>query len=123
MHFAEEQLSGRLAVRAYEQGCVTVGETVYQTSLILTPERVIPDWRPAACEELRQEDFEPILSLHPEVVLLGTGGRLQFPAPALTARLLQAGAGFEVMDTAAACRTYNILLSEDRRVVAALLLP
>jgi len=122
MHFSPEDIASELTIRAYEDGVVTVGATRYQRSLILTRERLIPDWRPQRAEELSPEDFDLLRAAQPEIVLLGTGAALRFPPPALTAPLLQAGIGVEIMDTAAACRTYNILLAEQRDVAAALLL-
>jgi len=121
MQFAHEDFSSAYLIRAYEQGRITIGEQQYRRSLIVAREQVIVDWRPQLANELRHEDFDTVLALEPEVLLLGTGDRLLFPSPSLTARLLQAGIGVEVMDTAAACRTFNILLAEERRVVAALL--
>jgi len=122
MHFAREDCRSDRLIRAYEPGRITIGEQHYHTSLILTGQRLIEDWRPRLAGELLREDFTPILELQPEILLLGTGSRLDFPSPALTAHLLQNGIGVEVMDTAAACRTFNILLSEQRRVAAALLI-
>jgi len=122
MHFAREDSSSEQLIRAYEQGLVIVGEQQYRASLIVSPGQLVTPWRPRHAAELRREDFEPILALGPEILLLGTGSRLEFPSPSLTVALLQAGIGVEVMDTAAACRTYNILLAEERRVAAALLL-
>ncbi len=122
MHFAREDFSSEYLIRAYEQGRITIGEQHYRRSLILAREQLIPDWRPQQANELCHEDFDPVLALQPEILLLGTGSRLTFPSPSLTSRLLQAGIGVEVMDTAAACRTFNILLAEERQVVAALLL-
>ena len=122
MHFAKEDCNSELLVRACDDGRITVGQQLYQRSLILTPERVIPDWRPRHNEDLTEQDFVPILSMQPEILLLGTGSRLCFPAAELSASILAARVGLEVMDTAAACRTFNILLSENRKVVAALLL-
>jgi uncharacterized protein len=83
---------------------------------------VIPDWRPRRNEEITVPDFDEVLSMQPEIILLGTGTTLRFPSVQLSGSILATGTGFEVMDTAAACRTYNILLSEKRKVVAALLL-
>ena len=122
MHFAREDCTSELIVRACDNGQITVGQQSYRRSLILTPERVIPDWRPRRHEEITEQDFDVVLSMQPEVILLGTGSTLRFPPAKLSAGILGTGSGFEVMDTAAACRTYNILLSESRRVVAALLL-
>ena len=122
MHFAREDCNSALMVRACDDGQITVGEQIYRRSLILTPERVIPDWRPGGYEEITEQDFDVVLSLQPEIILLGTGSTLCFPPAKLSAGILATGTGFEVMDTAAACRTYNILLSEKRKVIAALLL-
>jgi uncharacterized protein len=122
MHFAQEEIGSELIIRAYEQGAVTVGNTRYSRSLILTRTRLISDWPPQDPATLKAEDFAPVLAERPEIVLLGTGRAIHFPPREVTAGLLQAGIGVEVMDTAAACRTYNILLSEQRNLVAALLL-
>lgn len=122
MHFARENCQSELVIRAYSDGRITIGEQTYARSLILTENTLVSDWRPQTISELLHTDFQPILDLKPEIVLLGTGSGLNFPSPALTARLLQNGIGVEVMDTAAACRTYNILLAEQRHVAAALLL-
>lgn len=121
MHFAQDDCNSELLIRSYGDGIITIGSQQYARSLILTRDRLVDDWRPQQVAELLREDFAPILELQPEVLVLGTGTTLKFPSPALTARLLQNGTGVEVMDTAAACRTYNILLSEQRHVVAALL--
>jgi len=122
MHFAREDCDNELIVRACDDQQITVGTQRYRRSLILTPAGVIPDWRPQRYEEIREQDFDVVLSLQPEIILLGTGPTLRFPEIRLSARILESGTGFEVMDTAAACRTYNILLSEKRKVIAALLL-
>ena len=109
-------------VRSYQAGQVVVAEQRYRRSLLLSPQRIIPDWRPLNFAELTANDVLTIAELEPEVVLLGTGQRLRFPAAPITRPLVERAVGLEVMDTAAACRTYNILASEGRRVVAALLL-
>jgi len=117
-----ENSAAQHLVRAYAPGKITVNETVYTSSLILMPEQVLPDWTPQLFQDLAAEHFEGIAERKPEVVILGTGARLRFPAPACLAPLSRAGIGVEVMDTAAACRTYNILAADGRRVVAALLM-
>jgi len=86
------------------------------------PQRIIPDWRPQMLAELRAQDLAEVLALEPEVVLLGTGQTLRFPSPELFSAFHSTAIGIEVMDTGAACRTYNILAVEGRQVVAALLL-
>ena len=113
---------GQNLIRAYAPGRITINEEVYTTSLIVTPHQVVAQWPPAGFADLLAGHFEMIPPLKPEVVILGTGGRLRFPAPSLTRALVEAGIGLEVMDTGAACRTYNFLMSDGRRVVAALLM-
>jgi uncharacterized protein len=113
---------GQNLIRAYAPGRITINEEVYTTSLIVTPYQVVSAWPPASFTDLLAEHFEMIASLQPEVVILGTGAELRFPAPVLTRSLVEAGIGIEVMDTGAACRTYNFLMSDGRRVAAALLM-
>jgi uncharacterized protein len=110
------------SIRGYGVDGVRVGERTLRASVIVSPEQLVDDWRPASVDDLVAEDFEPVLALRPEVVLLGTGQRQRFPDHGVLARLHAARIGVEVMDTGAACRTYNVLLGEGRRVVAALLL-
>ena len=110
------------AILAYEPGAIKVGEAVYRRSLILSPSEIVADWSPQTPEELRTDDIERFLALEPEIVILGTGAKLQFPSPALSQCLMTARIGFEVMDTASACRTYNVLLGEGRRVAAGLMM-
>lgn len=113
---------GQNLIRAYALGRITVNEGVYTRSLVVTPQQIIPEWPPETFADLLEEHFETIIALKPEVVILGTGARLVFPVPSLTRALVDARIGLEVMDTGAACRTYNILMSDDRRVAAALLM-
>jgi uncharacterized protein len=119
MRFAQDQLPNQNSIRAYEQGRIQVNEQIIDHHVVVTPERLIHDWAPGYAE-LLPAHLEALRELEPEILLLGTGARLRFPEPACMAVFLQQGIGVEVMDTAAACRTYNILLGEGRRVVAAL---
>jgi len=112
---------GRNTFTAYGDGYVMVNGARHETNLIVLPDRVLP-WRTAGFDALAVEDFAELAALDLEVVLLGTGARLRFPHPQVTRPLAAAGIGLEVMDMQAACRTYNILASEERRVAAALLL-
>ncbi|VAW78990.1 hypothetical protein MNBD_GAMMA13-231 [hydrothermal vent metagenome] len=121
MHFTQDNCNSDRLIRAYDGGLISIAGQRFSQSLILARDHLISDWRPQQVTELQREDFDPVLDIRPEVLILGTGGSLTFPSAALTAQLLQSGIGVEVMDTAAACRTYNILLSEQRHVVAALL--
>lgn len=106
----------------YGKSYVEINRQRYENSLIVLPGKIVKDWEIASFEHLATAHFEFLASLAPEIVLLGTGTRLRFPAPALTRSLVTAQIGLEIMDTAAACRTYNILATEGRKVAAALLL-
>jgi len=108
-------------VTAYGSGYVMVNGERHERNLVVLPERIVP-WSTAGFEALAEGDFEMLAALGSELVLLGTGAALRFPAPQLTRALARARIGLEVMDTQAACRTYNILMAEERRVAAALLL-
>jgi uncharacterized protein len=112
--------SGANVIRAYREGAIVVNEEMITQSLIVLPDRIILDWPPQSFEELTVHHFEAIAKLDPEIVLLGTGGRLSFPSDSLTAPLFEKQIGFEVMDTAAACRCYTVLAGEGRHVAAAL---
>jgi uncharacterized protein len=103
-------------------GWVRIGAREYRASLVLTPETIVEGWAASGFEALVEADFAGLLTHAPEIVLLGTGATLRFPHPRLTRALTEARVGFEAMDTAAACRTFNILAAEGRKVVAALLL-
>lgn len=116
-----ESGAGRNLIRTYAPGTVIVNDQAYTHSLIVTPTQVT-DWPPASFAGLLTAHFEMLAELQPEVVILGTGAKLQFPSPAITRALVEAKIGLEVMDTGAACRTYNILMSDGRRVAAALLM-
>jgi len=109
-------------IRAYGEGLVTINDHPIRQSVIVTPERLVTDWPPQRFDELASSHFQVLVELNPEIVLLGTGKRQQFPSPRLTHSLLSRGVGLEIMDTGAACRTYNIIMAEGRRVAAALLM-
>jgi len=100
---------------------IRIGAVEYRESVVLTPEAVATGWAASGFEGLGEDDFARLLTHKPEVVLLGTGPAIRFPHPRLTRALTDARVGVEVMDTPAACRTYNILAAEGRNVVAALL--
>jgi uncharacterized protein len=101
---------------------VRLGVVEYRENVLVTPERVVTGWTAGGFDTLTEADFMALAELKPEVVLLGTGASLRFPHPRLTRALTDAGIGVEVMDTPAACRTFNILAAEGRRVVAAVIL-
>lgn len=107
----------------YGDGYVNIGGVRYQGNTALVGEKTLPMWTPNSFETLTEEDFSLIADTGVAIALLGTGPRLRFPPPVLLKPLSGKGVGLEVMDTQAACRTYNILIAEGRRVGAFLLLP
>ena len=104
----------------YGEGYVTVNGQRHESNLIVTPEQLLP-WRATAFDALTEADFQGFLDLNLEILLLGTGPKQRFPHPRLTRALMEKRVGVEAMDIQAACRTYNILMSEERRVAAGLL--
>jgi uncharacterized protein len=102
-------------------GYVAVNGVRYERSVLVTPTSVTA-WAVDGLETLSTSDFEPVLALQPDVLILGTGSTTRFAARELTLALASAGVGLEVMDNGAACRTYNIVAAEGRRVAAAILL-
>ena len=106
----------------YGEGYVEVNRQRHERSLVVMPDRLWTDWSGTTFEALAAADLEALAALGQEVILLGTGNLLRFPRPELMRPLIQARIGLEVMDVTAACRTYNILMSEGRKVAAALLL-
>lgn len=106
---------------AYGEGYVAVNHEKHAKNLIVLPESIIPEWSTATATTLTTADMQTLLDLGTEIVLLGTGNRLRFPPGALMRPFAPAGIGLEVMDLQAACRTYNILAAEGRKVAAALL--
>jgi uncharacterized protein len=104
----------------YGDGFVMVNGQRHEQNVIVMPERLLP-WQAQSFDSLKEEDFQPLLELAPEILLIGTGPKQRFPHPRLTRKLAEKRIGVEAMDLRAACRTYNILMSEERRVAAALL--
>ena len=109
------------AITGYGAGYVQINQNRHAGSLIVLPTRLIENWRPRTFADLAAEDFAGLAALEVEIVLLGTGEQLRFPHPQLTRALMEKRIGLETMSTAAACRTYNILMGEGRAVAAALL--
>lgn len=114
--------AGLLSITAYDETHVAVNGRRMTRSFLLTPQSLIEDWSPASFESLTEADFRTMAELGCPIVLLGTGQRQRFPAPTLMRSLIEARIGVEVMDTHAACRTYNILVAEGRNVAAALII-
>ena len=108
-------------ITSYGKDHILINGVRHECSLIVLPDEVVTGWARDLLQ-LTPEHFDALALRAPEIVLLGSGKRLRFPSPALYAGLIKANIGVEVMDTPAACRTYNILAAEGRRVAAALIL-
>ena len=121
LHLSQNSI--RNTFTAYGPGFVAVNGVRHESSLVVLPDRIVENWDVQSFETLAQGDIEALALLKPELVLIGTGDALRFPDTRLMARLAAAGIGTEVMDTRAACRTYNILAEEGRYVAAALVIP
>lgn len=106
---------------AYGDDYAAVNHEKHEKNLILLPESIIPTWTSATVGTLTEADMAILLGLDTEIILLGTGKKLRFPQGALLRPFAPAGIGLEIMDLKAACRTYNILAAEGRKVAAALL--
>lgn len=122
MKFNLEAATALNTFTGYGDGYVMVNGRRIEKSVVVLPERVIADWPATRFEALAPEHLAALAGLGREIILLGTGAQLRFPRPELLRALIEAGVGVEVMDVRAACRTYNILMSEERKVAAALLL-
>jgi uncharacterized protein len=114
------KLSEKNVFTGYGSGYVIVNQTRYENSLVIMPDHIIENWQAQTFQQLTAEHFELLFPFQPEIVLLGTGATLCFPSPSITKGLTALKIGVEVMDTNAACRTYNILMTEGRNVAAAL---
>jgi uncharacterized protein len=113
---------GQNIVTAYGAGHIDINGQRHATSLLLLPRQIHQPWGVAGFSGLSHADFRPVIELNCEILLLGTGQQQRFPPPALLRELMAARIGVEIMDTGAACRTFNILVAEGRNVAAALLL-
>jgi len=121
MRFVQDDASGINVIRAYAAGEIRINDRPIQGSVIVSATDIRLETAVRSVADLAPEHAQRILALDPELVLLGSGPRQRFPAASFGARFTQAGIGFEVMDTGAACRTFNVLVAERRRVVALLL--
>jgi uncharacterized protein len=122
MKFTLEAGSRANLIRGYSAQEIRIGEQRLTASCIVTAETLIADWEPRNFGELQPAHLERMLALQPELILLGTGPAQRFPPTSIRATLATRGVGLEVMDLGAACRTFNILVAEERRVAAGLFL-
>jgi uncharacterized protein len=122
MKIQPDRAEGVNTISRHDAGSLWVGTTSFGHSLLVPWQGEVLRWAPARIEELRPQHFEQALALRPEVLIFGSGLRHRFVGAELLRCLIERGIGVETMDTAAACRTYNVLASEGRQVLAALLL-
>jgi uncharacterized protein len=122
MQISLDAAQGINLIRAYSDREIQINERRFTSTVIVTADRIVDDAPIQSVQTISMQTIDAILALQPEVVLFGTGVRMQFAPPELTQRFAAAQIGFEAMPTAAACRTYNVLVSEQRRVAAVLIL-
>lgn len=121
MKFTADTASGNV-IRSYSPGEISLRDTVFTSHVIISQDQIISDWNPPAVDQLSIADFAPALELKPDIILFGTGLQQHFPDISLLTEIMRSGVAIEVMDTTAACRTFNVLIGEYRPVVAALLI-
>jgi uncharacterized protein len=120
MRFSQDSTASH-TIRAYGDGEIIINDRSIRHSVIITPDSIQP-WAPSSLDDLQPAHFAAFAAWNPEIVLVGTGRLLRFPPPQFAVDLLARGIGVEIMANDAACRTFNILLAEDRQVLLALLL-
>lgn len=120
MRFSQDSFAIN-SIRAYGDGEITISDKTISQSVVITADS-IQLWEPRSIDELSAGHIDRLGEFDPEIVIIGTGKVLTFPSPAVTAGLQVRGIGVEIMAHDAACRTFNILLAEDRRVVVALMM-
>ncbi|MBX3709825.1 MAG: Mth938-like domain-containing protein [Gammaproteobacteria bacterium] len=113
--------SAQFQIRSYQPGYIQVNEKIFTRSILIAPDKLIEDWQPQAIDELKAESLTPIISFKPDILLLGTGSTLVLIPVEVYGELINLGIGVEVMSTSAACRTFNVLSSENRKIMAALI--
>ncbi len=121
MKLQSDPHSGANTITGYGDGYVEINKTPYAHAVVLSSDGAISEWSPQSFDDLEAHHFSQLVDLKPELILIGTGKRQQFPKPELLKALISAKIGFEIMDSQAACRTYNILVGEGRQVLLALI--
>lgn len=122
MKFSEEIDNATYRITGYDEGWIRVNEQRLNKSFLLTPQNLNTAWSAVSLKALTVEQLEELLVLDAEVILIGSSSKTGLPPPTIYKRLVQHGVGFEIMRMDAACRTYNVLLTEGRRVAAAFFL-
>jgi len=122
MKFAEDHNSANYKISGYDHGSIGINGLAHNQSLVISPMELLSPWKPEKYEDLKAEDLDEIYAFKPEIIILGTGLKQRFPSSEILRRLAKEQIGYEIMDTQAACRTFNILMAEDRTVVAGMFL-
>jgi uncharacterized protein len=122
MKFTEDYATGVNVIRSYDHSGIMINNNNHTQSLVVSSNSLIENWPVQQISELNTDTLSLILELEPEVIVVGTGNKLEFPSPQTYSSIINQGIGIEFMDSGAACRTYNILISENRRVVAGIIL-
>jgi len=122
MKLSLDDNTARFLVHEYTSEYIRVQNTQHTRSIIISYNALLPDWAPQSIDQLTEEHITEILKSMPEMILLGTGKKIQFPHPKILQPAYKRNVGVEVMDTAAACRTFNMLASDGRKVVAGLII-
>ena len=122
MKFSEDYAIGTNVIRAFNDTSIDINNKTYTESLVIGNHVLVDQWGISHIDDLTDQHWQDLLQHKPEVILVGTGKTLIFPHPSSYALAIKAGTGVEFMDTAAACRTYNVLVSEDRPVIAGIIL-
>ena len=122
MKFAQDSQEDGYVITAYEIDSVSINGKTFSQSLVIANVQLNDNWNISSIESLTSGHIDQVLSFEPELIIIGTGNKLIFPAVEIYASIIERGIGVDFMDTGAACRTYNILMSEGRDVVAGLIL-
>ena len=122
MKFSEDYAIGTNVIRSFTETTININDMTYCNSLIVGSNLLINDWGVKQIEEMSLEHWHELVKHQPEVILIGTGKSLVFPHPSSYAPAIEMGIGVEFMDSRAVCRTYNVLVAEDRFVIAAIIL-
>jgi len=122
MKFAEDHNSANYKISGYDHDSIGINGLPHTQSLVLSPMELLNDWAPSKYSELSADHLDAIYAMKPEIIIIGTGQKQIFPPSEVLRRLAKEQIGYEIMDTQAACRTFNILMAEDRTVVAGMFL-
>ena len=121
MKLQSDPHSGANTITGYGDGYVEINQIPYSHAVLLSSDGAISEWPIQSFDSLEAAHFAQMVALKPELILIGTGSRQRFPKPELLKALIEGKIGFEIMDSQAACRTYNILVGEGRQVLLALI--